>query len=165
VRHALQTRDGAVRFRCSSPSSRCWTAPRLLSASGEDRHLSGALTSDSSSGRGRSLLKQATRVRLPHRTPCLCRWIRRQVYEASQEGSIPSRGATNCPRPRIGRRPSEGRYVEVRLLAGAPPETCWECKSGNADDVRNGRALIRRCYVRSTRTVGTRFPRTHTAVR
>jgi hypothetical protein len=50
VRHALQTRDGAVRFRCSSPSFRCWTAPRLLSASGEDRHLSGALTSDSSSG-------------------------------------------------------------------------------------------------------------------
>jgi hypothetical protein len=97
--------------------------------------------------------------------PYPCRWIRRPVYEASQEGSIPSRGATNCPRPRIGRRPSEGRYVEVRLLAGAPPETCWECRSGNADDVRNGRALIRRCYVRSTRTVGTRFPRTHTAVR
>jgi hypothetical protein len=86
-----------------------------------DRSRARALTSDSSSGRGRLPLEQATRVRFPHRTPYPCRWIRRQVYEASREGSIPSRGATNCPRPRNGRRPSEGRYVEVRLLAGAPP--------------------------------------------
>lgn len=95
-RCALQTRDGSVRFRCSSPK-----LPLLDSAVPSKRKRRGSSPLGSAIRRVRLVAQDAgfsprqrgfdslTRRRYP------CRWIRRQVYEASQEGSIPSRGANH----------------------------------------------------------------------
>ena len=73
---------------------------------------------------------------------------RYRVYETRNGGSLPpgaatALAATTRPRPRNGRRPSEGRFVEVRLLAGAP--------QGPSD------SLARRAHIPSPRANSVQF--------
>lgn len=155
-----------------SESSRCWTAPRLLSASGEDRHLSGALRrSRSSNGSGIPSLNREMRVRLPHETPQPHRWTvpslrnsgRRIVTSWGCHDALARGSGGDPPKVAASRfdssRGRSGNGERASRQSHKLEIACCECKS-RVRRRRSERAGFHTAQrVRSTRTVGTVFPR------
>lgn len=79
----LQNCARAVRSRSTSPRTSRGLGGPSSKRTREGSTPSWCATFRSTSGPGNLILNQATRVRLPHGTPCLCRRIRRPRYERS----------------------------------------------------------------------------------
>lgn len=115
----LAARTSTQRLRDSlSPR----TAQGLLNPWRQDRYLPRALTSRSTSGSGRLILNQQTRVQIPHETPRLFRWIRYFGYEPRKECSIHS-GGTALVAGCSSSAPNRRYVVRVDARALRPGET------------------------------------------
>jgi hypothetical protein len=116
-RSALQTRYGSVRLRSTSPRSRCRTALRLLSASGQVRILPGAprrvrllaRSRGSQPRRARSILARGA-TSLPAESGGL-------ATNEARGGSTPSRDTRPSPRERAAMLRTSRDAVRLRARA------------------------------------------------